>query len=206
MDQSDPLRGALQLYKGLWAIHIQSNPASHKLDFTYELLVLSCPLHTFPTQQVLWAALTMAHFSFLQMGKFIVDQEIFDPTWHLCVQDVTPSLTAQAELQYVTIHLKVGKTDPFGQGINVIIGCSHTQVCGACSAWDLIQSHWGQTSPSNSAILSAVLTATLNKHHCGSHQRPSSQIRIQPLHCIVDIACTSGEQPWPPWPASGLGD
>ena len=36
-----PLKGALQLHKGLWAIHIQSNPASHKLAFTYELLVLT---------------------------------------------------------------------------------------------------------------------------------------------------------------------
>ena len=90
----------------------------------------------------------MAHFGFLWMGKFVVDQEIFDPTWHLCVQDVTPSLTAQAELQYITIHLKVGKSDLFGQGVNMIIGCSDTQVCGACSAWDLLQSYWTkQASP-----------------------------------------------------------
>ena len=30
----------------------------------------------------------------------------------------------------------------------MIIGCSGTQVCCACAAWDLIQSHWvKQTSP-----------------------------------------------------------
>ena len=34
------------------------------------------------------------------------------------------------------------KTDPFGWGVDVIIGCSSTQVCSACTAWDLIQSHW----------------------------------------------------------------
>ena len=129
-------------------MHIQSNPASHKLAFTYELLVLTCSLHKFPAQLVLWASLTMAHFGFLQMGEFMVDQDIFNPTWHLCVQDITPSFTAQAELQYITIHLKVSKTDPFVQGVDVIIGCSGTQVCGACSAWDLIQSHWAkQASP-----------------------------------------------------------
>ena len=101
MSLSDPLKGALQLHKGLQAIHIQSNPASCKLAFTYELLVLTCPLHKFPV-----------------------------------------------ELQYITIHLKVSKTDPFGQGTNVIIGCSDTQVCRACSAWDFIQSHWAkQASP-----------------------------------------------------------
>ena len=30
----------------------------------------------------------------------------------------------------------------------MIIGCSGTQVCGACTAWDFIQSHWvKQASP-----------------------------------------------------------
>ena len=88
--------------------------------------------------------LTIILFSFLQMGLFRVDQEIFDPTRHLCVQDVTTSFTAQAELQYVTNHLKVSKTDPFRQGIDVISGCSGTQVCRACLAWDLIQSRWAK--------------------------------------------------------------
>ena len=78
----------------------------------------------------------------------MVDQEIFNPTQHLCVQDITPSLTAQAELQYLTIHLKVNKTEPFGQEVDMITACSGTQVCGACSAWDLMESHWAkQASP-----------------------------------------------------------
>ena len=144
----DPLKGALKLQKCLRAIHIQSNPESHKLAFTYNLLVLAQPLHQFPAQQVFWAALTMAHFSLLHIGEFTVDQKQFDPTHHLCIQDVTPNLTTQSELRYITIHLKTSKTDPFGQGVNMIIGCSGTQVCGACAAWDLIQSHWvKQASP-----------------------------------------------------------
>ena len=33
----------------------------------------------------------------------------------------------------------------------MIIGCSSTQVCSACAAWDLIQSHWvKQASPAAS--------------------------------------------------------
>ena len=51
------------------------------------------------------------------------------------------SLTTQSELRYITFHLKTSKTDPFGLGIDMIIGCSGTQVCGACTAWNLIQSH-----------------------------------------------------------------
>ena len=84
-----PTKSAPWLHKDIQAIHIQSNPTSCKLAFTYELLALAHPLHKFPAQCILWAALTMANFGFLQMGKFMVDQEIFDPTRHFCVQDVT---------------------------------------------------------------------------------------------------------------------
>ena len=142
MGLPNPLKGALQLHKCLWAIHIQSNPESHKLAFMYDLLVLAHPLHQFPAQHVLWAALTMAHFGLLWTDEFTVDQECFDLTCHLCVQDVLHNITTQSTLQYVTVHLKSSKTDPFGQGINVIIGCSGTQVCDACTVWDLIQVHW----------------------------------------------------------------
>ena len=71
----------------------------------------------------------------------MVDQEQLDPTNHLCLRDVTPGLTNQSELRYVTNHLKTSKTYPFGQGINMIMACSSTQVCGASTAWDLIQYH-----------------------------------------------------------------
>ena len=40
----------------------QSHTESHKLAFTYDLLVLAQPLHQLPAQQVFWAALTIAHF------------------------------------------------------------------------------------------------------------------------------------------------
>ena len=142
MGLPDPLKGAVRLQKCLRAIHIQSNPGSHKLAFTYDLLVLAQPLHQFLAQKVLWAALTMARFSLLHTGEFMVDQEQFNPTHHLCIWDIRPSLTTQLKLRYVTIHLKTSKRDPFGQGINVIIGCSSTKVCSTCTAWDLIQSHW----------------------------------------------------------------
>ena len=55
-------------------------------------------------------------------------------TYHIMLQP-------KSTLQYVTVHLKSSKTDPFRQGINVIIGCFGTQVCDACAAWDLIQAH-----------------------------------------------------------------
>ena len=40
------------------------------------------------------------------------------------------------------------RQDPFGQGVNVIVGCLGTKVCRASSAWDLIQFQWArQASP-----------------------------------------------------------
>ena len=148
MGLPDPLKGALWLHKCLWAIHIQSNPEFHKLAFMYDLLVLAHPLHHFAAQQVLWAALTMANFRLLWTGEFTVGQECFDPTCHLCVQDILYNITTQWILQYITVHLKSSKTDPFRQGINVITGCSSTQVCGVSTVWDLIQAHWAnQASP-----------------------------------------------------------
>ena len=172
MGLSDPLKGALQLHKCLWAIHIQSNLESHKLAFMYNLLVLAHPLLKFPAQQVLWAALTMAHFNLLWTDKFAVDQECFNPTWHLCIQDMTPNLTTQSELWYITIHLKISKTGPFGQGIDVIIGCSSTQICGACAMWDLIQSH--QVKWASPTAPSFLLSGWLLSRHVTVGHAPAS--------------------------------
>ena len=83
--------------------------------------------------------------------QFPLDRQIHGRSGNLWPNMVSVCLgcyTAQAELKYVTIHLTVSKTDPFGQGVDVIIGCSGTQVCRACSAWDLIQSNQAkQASP-----------------------------------------------------------
>ena len=102
MGLSDPLRGALWLHKCLWVIHIQSNLESHKLAFMYNLLVLAWPLHQFPVQKVLWSALTRVHFGLLWTGEFMVDQEHFDPTQHLSIQDVTswPYHPVRATIHY----------------------------------------------------------------------------------------------------------
>ena len=75
------------------------------------------------------ALLRMAHFGFLHAGKFTVDQEPFNPAWHLCVQDVTPHFNTPEELHYISIHLKVSKTDPFGWG-------------GWCDYWLLLASNF----------------------------------------------------------------
>ena len=112
MGLSNPLKGTLHLHKCLWAMHIHSHLESCKLAFMYNLLVLAQPLHQFPAQQVLWAALTMAHFGLLWRGKFMVDQECFDPTWHLCIQDVTPTFLPSQSYNTLPSILRSARQTP----------------------------------------------------------------------------------------------
>ena len=176
----DPLKGALWLHKCLWAMHIQSYPES-QAGLHVQPAGTGLPLHQFSAQQVLWTALTMAHFWLLQTGEFTVDQECFNPTCHLCVQDVLHNITTQSTLQYITVHMKSSKTDPFGQGINMVIGCSGTQVCGACSTWDLIQAHWANHASPTAPFFQIIEPTTLQDHYGGPHKRPVDQIRSQPF-------------------------
>ena len=204
MGLSDHLKGAVWLHKGIWVIHIQSNPAACKLAFTYKLLVLAHPLHMFHTQQALLATLTLAHFTFLKMGKFTVDQQIFDPTWHLCVQDMTASLTTQAELWYVTVHLNISKTDPFGQGFNMIIGCSGTQVCGACAVWDLMQSHWAKQASPMAPFFQLSGQPLLREMMVGPIKGLLAKLGLTPSHYSGHSMHIRG-QPQPLQPVSGTG-
>ena len=98
MGLSDPLKGTLCLHKCLLAIHMESNPEYHKLAFTYDLLVLAQPLHKFSCTASVMGCLDYGPFGLLWTGKFMGDQECFDPMQHLCIQDMMPSLSAQSEL------------------------------------------------------------------------------------------------------------
>ena len=184
MGLSDPLKGMLSLHICLWAIHIQSHPESHKLAFMYDLLVLVQPLYQFPAQQVLWAALTMAHFGLLQTGEFTVDQEHFNLTWHLCIQDVMPSLSAQSELQHVTICLKISKKDPFRQGVTHDYWLLwHSGLWGLHSMGPYTVA-LGKTGLPNSTIPPSSWPATLYRHFGGPHQRPPGQMGTTPCFQI----------------------
>ena len=54
----------------------------------------------------------VAFFGFLRCGEFTVKSS-FDPSIHLCVNDL---IIMQ---DYVQLHLKVSKTDPFRQGVQI---------------------------------------------------------------------------------------
>ena len=116
MGLSDPLKGTLWLHKCLKDIHIQSNPASCKLAFMYK------PAHTGPSPaQVPHTASIMGHPDHGPLW-FPLDGQIYSGSWKASTQHSTYvfrmwllALPPRQRYSNVTIHLKVRKTDPFGQ-------------------------------------------------------------------------------------------
>ncbi|XP_021367462.1 uncharacterized protein LOC110459501 [Mizuhopecten yessoensis] len=69
-------------------------------------------------------ACTVAFFGFLRCGEFCVTGA-FDPTRHLCMEDVNIDLVQQC----VHITLKVSKCDPFRKGISIVLYSTCKSVC-----------------------------------------------------------------------------
>ena len=77
---------------------------------------------------MLWAAACMCFFSFLRSGEVVVPSDsAYDPAVHLSQGDVRVDNTANP--QYLEVHLKVSKTDPFRLGVTVYLGRSHAKLC-----------------------------------------------------------------------------
>ena len=122
---------------------------------TTEFLCQARPLHWLhnPKDSVLWAALTIGHYSLFCSGE--LDQPKLAEarvTQFIRVWDITPHFM-QGYLHFVSITLSGSKTDPFQLGCPVIIGCTGTAVCGACEAWCIVQSHRCRQTPPNALFL-----------------------------------------------------
>ena len=116
---------------------------SGRQGITSSFLSRARPLHSNNSHRdkVLWAALTMGHYSLFHSGELAKPKlaEAGAPRF-IRVQDVTPYFSA-GQLHYICIFLASSKTDHFHQGCPVIIGCTKTPICGACEAWQLLQHH-----------------------------------------------------------------
>ena len=63
----------------------------------------------------------MCFFGFLRMGEVVVPgQAMYDSTFHLSYGDVR--VDNPRSLQFVEVHLKCSKTDPFRKGVVVYLG------------------------------------------------------------------------------------
>ena len=84
-----------------------------------------------PCQQdalMLWAASCMCFFGFLRAGEIVVQSVAeYDESSHLSYGDVRVNDTSNP--QYLVIHLKASKTDPFRQGVSVVVGKTDNDLC-----------------------------------------------------------------------------
>ncbi len=77
---------------------------------------------------MLWAAACICFFGFLRSGEIVVPSETgYDQSSHLSFGDVR--VDDRANPQYLEIHLKASKTDPFRQGVSVVVGRTNTDLC-----------------------------------------------------------------------------
>lgn len=70
-------------------------------------------------------ACTVAFFGFLRCGEFTCSDNTFDPGVNLSIQDVSVAQQGQAFI----LHLKASKTDPFRQGVDIILYRTGQLVC-----------------------------------------------------------------------------
>ena len=75
---------------------------------------------------MLWAAMTLVFFGFLRLDELTCNGT-FDPKHHLMNRDIT--FMPRSSPQYMLVHLKVSKTDPFRQGQTIVIGKTNSPFC-----------------------------------------------------------------------------
>ena len=77
---------------------------------------------------MLWAAVTLAFFGFLRSGEVTVSSDsAFDPAAHLTFDDVKVDNITNPTL--LKIRLKASKTDPFRNGIDIVVGRTNNKLC-----------------------------------------------------------------------------
>ncbi|XP_064384103.1 uncharacterized protein LOC135333113 [Halichondria panicea] len=77
---------------------------------------------------MLWAAICTCFFGFMRSGEMTIPSEsAFDPSSHLCFNDV--SVDNIADPQVVKVCLKASKTDPFRQGVEIVLGRTNNPLC-----------------------------------------------------------------------------
>ena len=77
---------------------------------------------------MLWVAMNMCFFGFLRAGEVCTPSGAsYDPSWHLCVQDLALDSHINPTKLFVTI--KASKTDPFRQGSTVTLGKTDRLLC-----------------------------------------------------------------------------
>jgi len=84
--------------------------------------------HTYNSDSVMiWAAMTLAFFGFLRLGELTCNKT-FSPEIHISPDDIT-FLPSWASPKYMSVRIKISKTDPFRIGHTINIGITNRPVC-----------------------------------------------------------------------------
>lgn len=77
---------------------------------------------------MLWAAALACFFGFMRAGELMGDRKDgFDPSQHLGLEDVATDSRENPTM--VQITLKKSKTDPFRQGVTIVLGATGNDLC-----------------------------------------------------------------------------
>ncbi len=81
-----------------------------------------------PDAVMLWAAACVCFFGFLRAGEIVAPSDTeYDESVHLSFGDIR--VDDASNPQYLEIYLKASKTDPFRQGVSVVIGKTDNDIC-----------------------------------------------------------------------------
>ena len=80
---------------------------------------------------MIWAAMTLAFFGFLRLGELTCNSK-FNPTVHLTTDNIAFSHRQRAGSEnpdFMTVHIKESKTDPFRMGHTITVGATTCPLC-----------------------------------------------------------------------------
>ena len=110
-----------------------SPQASNRLPITFDVLValgeiLNGKTFGFYGDTLLKTVCSVAFFGFLRCGEFTTNSMHFDPEVNLCLNDITISRDL-SNTEFVSLHLKQSKTDPFSKGYHVYLHQVTHSIC-----------------------------------------------------------------------------
>lgn len=76
---------------------------------------------------MIWAAMTLAFFGFMRLGELTCNST-FSLETHLSPSDVC-FLPTMSQPDYMSIQVKISKTDPFRKGHTILIGKTNQPIC-----------------------------------------------------------------------------
>ena len=145
-----PLDGRLEyVMKGIE--RSTAHPTSKCLPITPDILLklnqVWQPSPDSHDSSMLWTAACMCLFGFLQVGEEVVPCiSKCKSSINLCFGDVR--VNSRVNPQYLEVHIKASKTDPFRQGVSIYLGATHSPLCSAAAIHHYMAIHGLNPRPS----------------------------------------------------------